>query len=55
MIQQIITVASTLSGFIMGYGLKKFTKYFRKANQEYTYEEIEITGYEYIDLWDEFN
>jgi hypothetical protein len=50
MIQQIITVAGTLTGFILGYGFKKFRKHFKKPKQ--AYEEIEITDYQYTDIWE---
>lgn len=52
MIQQIITVAGTLTGFILGYGFKKIAKKFIKKEPEYSYPEIEITDYHYTDIWE---
>jgi hypothetical protein len=52
MIQQIITVAGTLTGFILGYGFNKIAKKFKKPSQDYAYPEIEITDYHYIDIWE---
>ena len=51
MIQQIITVASTLTGFIIGFSFKKISKKFKKQ-PEYSYPEIEITDYQYTDIWE---
>jgi hypothetical protein len=51
MIQQIITVAGTLTGFIIGYGFNKIAKKFQKS-KEYAYPEIEITDYHYTDIWE---
>jgi hypothetical protein len=48
MIQQIITVA-TLTGVFISYSLRKLYK--KNTKPKYAYEEIEITDYEYIDLW----
>ena len=53
MIQQIITVAGTLTGFIIGYGFKKLSKKFKKKESEYTYPEIEITDYHYRNIWED--
>jgi|GWRWMinimDraft_12_1066020.scaffolds.fasta_scaffold104017_2 hypothetical protein len=47
MIQQIITVA-TLTGVFINYSLKLYKK---RIYENTMYPEIEITEYEYIDLW----
>lgn len=52
MLQQLFTVAGTVTGFIIGYGFNKLTKKFRKKEQEYAYPEIEITDYHYRDIWE---
>ena len=48
MIQQIITVA-TLTGVFISYSLRKL--YIKNTKPKCAYEEIEITDYEYTDLW----
>lgn len=48
MIQQIITIA-TLTGVFISYGLNKLYK--KNTTPKCAYEEIEITDYQYIDLW----
>jgi hypothetical protein len=49
MIQQIITIA-TLTGVFISYSLRKL---YKPKKYEYPYPEIEITDYEYIELWDD--
>lgn len=51
MIQQLFTVASTLTGFLIGYGFNKIYK--KKNKEQYAYPEIEITDYEYTNLWED--
>lgn len=50
MIQQLFTVAGTLTGFIIGYGFKQLTKKFKKKEP---YPEIEITDYHYRNIWED--
>jgi multisubunit Na+/H+ antiporter MnhE subunit len=50
MIQQLFTVAGTLTGFIIGYGFKQLTKKFKKKD---AYPEIEITDYHYTNIWED--
>lgn len=52
MLQQLFTVAGTVTGFIIGYGFKKLSKTFRKKEPDYAYPEIEITDYHYRDIWE---
>lgn len=52
MIQQLFTVAGTLTGFIIGYGFNKLTKKFQKPKNDCPYPEIEITDYHYTDIWE---
>lgn len=47
MIQQLITVA-TLTGVFISYSLRKL---YKPNKCKSPYPEIEITDYEYIDLW----
>lgn len=47
MIQHIITVA-TLTGVFISYSLRKL---YKLKKYESLYPEIEITDYEYIELW----
>lgn len=49
MIQQLITVAGTLTGVVISYGLSKLYKKATKPKYKSPYEEIEITEYE--DIW----
>jgi hypothetical protein len=49
MIQQIITVV-TLTGVFISYSLRKL---YKPNKYESPYPEIEITDYEYINLWDD--
>ncbi len=49
MIQQIITVV-TLTGAFISYSLRKL---YKPKKYESPYPEIEITDYEYINLWDD--
>ncbi len=50
MIQQLITVV-TFTGFFISYSLRKL--YIKNTKPKCEYEEIEITEYEYINLWDD--
>jgi hypothetical protein len=47
MIQQIINVVN-LTGVFITYCLSKL---YKQRRIQYTYQEIEITDYEYVDLW----
>jgi len=50
MIQQLFTVAGTLTGFIIGYSFKQLSKKFKKKE---SYPEIEITDYHYTHIWED--
>jgi hypothetical protein len=53
MLQQLFTVAGTLTGFLIGYGFKKLSNKLKKREPEYAYPEIEITDYHYTNIWED--